>query len=507
MAEWKKVIVSGSTAALAAANVDGTVTANAFSGDGSNLTNVPAGSINIESFTDGTAVTVLGTDKLIFSDGGDEKFINVSQLFDSADFDSEVTGNSAVTANTAKTGITSGQASAITANTSKTGITSGQASAITANTSKTGITSAQASAITANTSKTGISSAQASAITANTSKATNVSTDLSVSTTSTTIDVESSDGSNATLPVANTNKGGVMSAALFDKVSANTSKTGITSAQASAITANTAKETFPGLGTSSSTALAGDTTTISGAQASAITANTAKTGITSGQASAITANTSKTGITSAQASAITANTSKVTFPGLGTTGTKALAGNTTTISSAQASAITANTSKTGVSIASVKDTLNQDFGSDFTIGTTADDTAIFTGDVSVGQSLAVTKALTCQDLTISGNLDVNGTTTTVDTANLAVADKFIELNRGASTEGDGGIVINGATNKSFGWDDSADRWAFDFTGASASQTTIGADAYVSAVVTTDDSNYRKNGNIRVTSGDVYIYVE
>ena len=44
--------------------------------------------------------------------------------------------NTAIAANTAKTGITSGQASAITANTAKTGITSGQASAITANTAK-----------------------------------------------------------------------------------------------------------------------------------------------------------------------------------------------------------------------------------------------------------------------------------------------------------------------------------------------------------------------------------
>jgi len=61
--------------------------------------------------------------------------------------------NSAIAANTAKTGITSGQASAIAANTAKTGITSGQASAITANTAKTGITSSQASAITANTAK------------------------------------------------------------------------------------------------------------------------------------------------------------------------------------------------------------------------------------------------------------------------------------------------------------------------------------------------------------------
>jgi hypothetical protein len=81
--------------------------------------------------------------------------------------------NSAITANTAKTGITSGQASAIVANTAKTGITSGQASAIVANTAKVGITTGQANAITANTAKTGITSGQASAITANTAKVTN----------------------------------------------------------------------------------------------------------------------------------------------------------------------------------------------------------------------------------------------------------------------------------------------------------------------------------------------
>ena len=42
------------------------------------------------------------------------------------------------------------------------------------------------------------------------------------------------------------------------------------------ISTNKDKTTFPGFGTSSTTALAGDTTTISTAQANAITANTAK---------------------------------------------------------------------------------------------------------------------------------------------------------------------------------------------------------------------------------------
>jgi len=72
--------------------------------------------------------------------------------------------------NTAKTGITSAQASAIETNTAKTGITSGQASAIEANTAKTGITSEQASAIESNTAKVVITSEQASAIEANTAK-------------------------------------------------------------------------------------------------------------------------------------------------------------------------------------------------------------------------------------------------------------------------------------------------------------------------------------------------
>jgi hypothetical protein len=50
---------------------------------------------------------------------------------------------------------------------------------------------------------------------------------------------------------------------------------------------------FLQIGTTASTALAGDTTTITSGQASAITANTAKVGITTGQANAIVLNTAK----------------------------------------------------------------------------------------------------------------------------------------------------------------------------------------------------------------------
>jgi hypothetical protein len=66
------------------------------------------------------------------------------------------------------------------------------------------------------------------------------------------------------------------------------------------------------------------------------------------------------------------------------------------------------------------------------------------------------------DLVISGNLTVNGTTTTIDTVNLLVEDKNIELGVVASptdiTADGGGITLRGTTNKTFNWVDSTDAW-------------------------------------------------
>lgn len=83
------------------------------------------------------------------------------------------------------------------------------------------------------------------------------------------------------------------------------------------------------LGTSAGTALAGDTTTITTAQANAITANSAKTsfpGFGTNSGTALEGDT--TTITTAQINAITANTAKVSFPGFGTSAGTALEGDT-----------------------------------------------------------------------------------------------------------------------------------------------------------------------------------
>ena len=80
--------------------------------------------------------------------------------------------------------------------------------------------------IEANTNDAGLlGAAKWDEIVANTAKATNVSTNLSEgTTTNTTVDVNSSDGTNATLAAASTSRAGVMTKAKFDEVGVNNAK-------------------------------------------------------------------------------------------------------------------------------------------------------------------------------------------------------------------------------------------------------------------------------------------
>ena len=137
-------------------------------------------------------------------------------------------------------------------------------------------------------------------------------------------------------------------------------------------------------------------------------------------------------------------------------------------------------------------------------------------DVAIGQDVATTANVTfatasiSQNLTVGGDLVVQGTQTSVNTANLLVEDRFILMNSGSAT-GDGGFIVqteSGFTGAAFGWDDSAGRFGLQIgTKLAQNATAITPDAYAAAVVTSDDANYQKNGNIRVDSGEIYIYVE
>jgi len=68
------------------------------------------------------------------------------------------------------------------------------------------------------------------------------------------------------------------------------------------------------------------------------------------------------------------------------------------------------------------------------------------------------------NLVVTGDLFVNGTTTQVNTTDLLVEDKFILLASGSATAGDAGIVVDrgsdAAGNIAYGFDAATDRWGF-----------------------------------------------
>ena len=101
------------------------------------------------------------------------------------------------------------------------------------------------------------------------------------------------------------------------------------------------------------------------------------------------------------------------------------------------------------------------------------------GEFSIGQSVATDADVTFDDVTVSGNLTVNGTTTTAASTNTVITDKLIELGNGqsGSPSGDLGLVFErGSSDNAFiGFDESDDKFVVgtgSFTGASTGNLTI-----------------------------------
>ena len=73
-----------------------------------------------------------------------------------------------------------------------------------------------------------------------------------------------------------------------------------------------------------------------------------------------------------------------------------------------------------------------------------------------------TGAVSGTSLTLSGDLTVNGTTTTLNSTTISVDDKNIELGSVATpsdaTADGGGITLKGTTDKTFNWVDATDAW-------------------------------------------------
>lgn len=77
------------------------------------------------------------------------------------------------------------------------------------------------------------------------------------------------------------------------------------------------------------------------------------------------------------------------------------------------------------------------------------------------------------DLTVNGNLTVEGTTTTINTTNTTVEDPILLLNSAASTGSDSGIMINRTgNNAAFYWDEDNTKFKLVTTTSTASNTQI-----------------------------------
>jgi len=94
--------------------------------------------------------------------------------------------------------------------------------------------------------------------------------------------------------------------------------------------------------------------------------------------------------------------------------------------------------------------------------TKAASTAFVVAGFAPKDAPAFTGTATGANLTLSGTLTVQGTTTTISSTTIDVADKNIELGKVSTptdtTADGGGITLKGASDKTFNWVDATDAW-------------------------------------------------
>ena len=129
-------------------------------------------------------------------------------------------------------------------------------------------------------------------------------------------------------------------------------------------------------------------------------------------------------------------------------------------------------------------------------------------DATIGNDLTVT-----QNATIQGNLVVQGTASFHHEDTLDVADRFIRLASGSTSNGDGGIAIQqtSATNTElFGYDYNANRWGVTSSFDPGAGSGFTPKSFMAAVANNNSisgsATFQAAGNIYIDGGgEIYIY--
>jgi len=158
-----------------------------------------------------------------------------------------------------------------------------------------------------------------------------------------------------------------------------------------------------------------------------------------------------------------------------------------------------------------------------TVGITTDNTInTSTGNLTINSNGGTT---TLDDnVIITGNLNVEGTTTYVNTVDLLVEDPFILLASGSAGDADGGIIVDRGTfaggNIAFGYDSATDRWGYqsglvDTTNAIDPTSSSGVSGSFAGIVFTQAAHgavkpitgeFAKEGAIyTATNEEIWIY--
>ena len=447
MAEWKKVIVSGSAAVLSQLNVgtnqqitNSSATtylsgsfSGSFSGNGANLTGVTATAV----FPTSQTTPILSTTKIFSNDGAGNTFVTAGQITGStyAGISGDVTVNTSGVAAIGSSKVTSAMivdativggdiASATVANSNlvNSSITIGSTSTAlgASNTTLAGLTSVTSTTFVGNLTGTATTASYVlNAVSA--SFATSASNAATVITNANLTGNVTSVGNTTTIA-----SGVVTSAMITDDTIVNAdinSAAGIVYTKlnlaSSGIVSGSSQISYSGLTGTPAGIVSGSTLAAGSGQGSTtLTTN----GVSSGDVTATGLGTAGT----------------PTFAGL-TISTNALAvNNTNGITTNAATFPIANSTATTINLGG---------------GATA---------INIGSGTGITTIN--HDARVKGALYVDGPITAISSSNLYVADQFILLASGSTTNTDGGIVIDRGSytglNIAYGFDSTTGRWGY-----------------------------------------------